>query len=109
VKAETTTEGLVDTGFGWVTAETEPVEPTKKLKLLGHFDTYLLGYRDRSLALPAEFAKKIQTGGGFLTPHVVLDGRVVGTWRNAHGELLVAPFNQNEGAELRRLAGEDTR
>jgi hypothetical protein len=109
VKAEVELEGLVDTGFGWVSAGTRPVEPSRTIRLLGHFDTYLLGYRDRSLALPAEFAPKIQTGGGFLTPHVVLDGRVVGTWRNVRGEVLVAPFVEEEGAELRRLACEDTR
>ena len=109
VKAEVELEGLVETGFGLVHDDVVPKEPSKTIRLLGHFDTYLLGYRDRSLALPAEFAPKIQTGGGFLTPHVVLDGRVVGTWSNARGEVLVAPFVEEEGAELRRLACEDTR
>jgi hypothetical protein len=109
VKAEVELEGLVETGFGWVHEDVVPEEPSGTIRLLGHFDTYLLGYRDRSLALPPEFAPKIQTGGGFLTPHVVLDGRVVGTWRDARGEVLVAPFAKEEGAELRRPACEDTR
>jgi hypothetical protein len=81
IRQEVSFDGLVDTGFGWLPADAEPAEPTGIERLLGHFDTYLLGYRDRSLALPAEFAPLIQTGGGFLTPHVVRDGLVVGTWR----------------------------
>ncbi len=51
------------------------------IRLLGAFDTYLLGYRDRELALPARFAKRIQAGGGIIHPAVLVDGRVVGTWR----------------------------
>jgi len=50
-------------------------------RLLGHFDPYLLGYRDRSLMLDAEYARRIQTGGGFVQPVVQIGGRVAGTWR----------------------------
>jgi hypothetical protein len=102
-------EGLRDTGFGLVLEGTEPAEPSGVVKLLGHFDTYLLGYRDRSLALAPDDAPKIQTGGGFLTPHVVLDGRVVGTWKRDGGELVVTAFSPERGGEVRELLGEDTR
>lgn len=102
-------DGLRDTGFGFVLPGTEPAEPVGAVALLGHSDTYLLGYRDRSLALDPAYAPRIQTGGGFLTPHVVLDGRVVGTWKRSGGELVLAPFEPGRGRELRRLLGEDTR
>ena len=49
--------------------------------LLGHFDSYLLGYRERGLVLDAGYARRIQTGGGFVQPVVVIGGRVAGTWR----------------------------
>ena len=49
--------------------------------LLGHFDPYLLGYRERGLVLDAGYARRIQTGGGFVQPVVVIGGRVAGTWR----------------------------
>jgi winged helix DNA-binding protein len=51
------------------------------LRLLAAFDTYLLGYRDRDLMLAPRFAKRVQAGGGWIRPTVVVDGRVVGTWR----------------------------
>lgn len=88
IRQEISFDGLVDTGFGWLPADVEPAGPTGTVRLLGHFDTYLLGYRDRSLALPPQFAPLVQTGGGFLTPHVVVDGRVVATWRGTE----IQPF-----------------
>ena len=46
------------------------------------FDEYMLGYQDRSAALPAEFAQRIAPGSnGIFLPTVVVDGAVVGTWR----------------------------
>jgi hypothetical protein len=51
------------------------------VRLLGAFDAYLLGYARRDLAVSASFARRIQAGGGWLHPSVVVDGRVVGTWR----------------------------
>ncbi len=50
------------------------------IRLLPQFDAYLLGYRSRELALPAKYAKRIQAGGGYIHPTVVVDGRVVGKW-----------------------------
>ncbi|HEV2779770.1 MAG TPA: winged helix DNA-binding domain-containing protein [Actinophytocola sp.] len=58
-----------------------PAGSRPEVRLLGHFDTYLLGYRSRELAVPREFDRRIQAGGGFIMPAVLVDGRVVGTWR----------------------------
>jgi Winged helix DNA-binding domain len=67
------------------------------VRLLGRFDDYLLGWRDRDLVLDARFARRIQAGGGWIHPAVVVDGRVAGTWRarRAGGRLdvTVAPFS----------------
>lgn len=57
-----------------------PVAAVPRVKLLGHFDPYLLGYKDRSFAMDSAYAKKVQRGGGFLQPVVLVDGRVAGTW-----------------------------
>jgi hypothetical protein len=51
-----------------------------RVKLLGHFDPYLLSYKDRSFALDSAYHKRVQRGGGFLQPVVLVDGRVAGTW-----------------------------
>ncbi|MGA1837738.1 winged helix DNA-binding domain-containing protein [Herbiconiux sp. 11R-BC] len=48
------------------------------------FDEYLLGYRERSHALPAEHADRIVPGGnGIFLPMLVSKGRIVGTWRRS--------------------------
>ena len=52
------------------------------LHLLPGFDEFVLGYADRSCAVPAEFADRIVPGGnGMFRATVVHGGRVVGTWR----------------------------
>ena len=51
--------------------------------LLPGFDEVILGYADRSMTLPKEFADRIVPGGnGVFRPTVIADGRVVGTWRH---------------------------
>ena len=50
--------------------------------LLPGFDEYLLGYRDRSAVLDVAHAGKVVPGGnGMFKPMIVIDGRVVGTWK----------------------------
>lgn len=49
--------------------------------LLPAFDEYLIAYRDRDSVLDPKVVKHINAGGGMLGPCVVIDGRVVGTWR----------------------------
>ena len=93
------------------------------VRLLGRFDDYLLGWRDRDLVLDARFARRIQAGGGWIHPAVVVDGRVAGTWRarRAGGRLAVtvAPFSgrlprgtrpalEAEAADLGRFLGVET-
>ena len=85
------------------------------VRLLGPFDTYLLGYRDRTLALPSRYAKRIQAGGGIIHPAVLVDGRVVGRWRlgnwrpgrrSARVEAVVAPFEELDSGLLPALEAE---
>lgn len=91
-----TRAGKVQTRAGKVQtrARAEPAGPS--VRLLGHFDTYLLGYRGRELAVPPEFDRRIQSGGGFIMPAVLVDGRAVGTWRQQQRagrlEVSVQPF-----------------
>jgi hypothetical protein len=58
-----------------------PVRQKRALALPG-FDEYLLGFKERSMMLDAEHKQAIIPGGnGVFQPTVVIDGRVVGTWR----------------------------
>jgi hypothetical protein len=69
-------------GFGEL--ESVPPSPTASSAFaLPAFDEYLLGYQDRSSVLDARFAKRIFPGGGTFIPSLVLDGKVVGSWKRA--------------------------
>ena len=89
------------------------------VRLLGRFDDYLLGWRGRDLILDPRFARRIQAGGGWIHPAVVVDGRVAGTWRSRSAggrlEIAVEPFGrlppgarpglEAEAADLGRFLG----
>ena len=50
--------------------------------LLPGFDEFVLGYADRSAALPAEFRDQLAPGGnGVFRSSIVANGQIVGTWR----------------------------
>ncbi|HEX6578330.1 MAG TPA: winged helix DNA-binding domain-containing protein [Jiangellaceae bacterium] len=79
-------------------ADLDPPLPTgaPTVRLLPHFDPYLLGYADRSLAVPDEHRPRVWTGGGYVLPTVVANGRVLGTWtatrRSRRLEVSATPF-----------------
>lgn len=50
------------------------------VRLLPHFDPYLLGYRSRELVVDPVHAAAVWTGGGYLMPTVVAAGLAVATW-----------------------------
>jgi hypothetical protein len=50
------------------------------VRLLPRYDTYLLGYADRSLIIAPEHAHHIYPGGGMIHPAVLVDGEVMGKW-----------------------------
>lgn len=82
------------------------------VRLVGHFDEYLLGYRSRDLILSPKFAKRIQAGGGFIQPAVLVNGYVVGTWRQQRKKdrlvVEVQPFEQLPAEALPGLEAEAT-
>jgi hypothetical protein len=55
--------------------------PGPGVRLLPGFDTYLLGYQSRDLVLARPHARRIHPGGGIIHPALLVDGRVLGTWR----------------------------
>lgn len=77
-------------------------ERARGVLLLPGFDEYMLGYADRTAALPAEYADRIVPGGnGVFRPTVVAGGQVVGTWRErTGGGVEASPFTAfAEGVE----------
>jgi hypothetical protein len=65
--------------------------------LLPGFDEFMLGYKNRSPALPLEYSDRIVPGGnGVFRPTIVINGQVVGTWqrkvRTKYIEIDLHPF-----------------
>jgi DNA glycosylase AlkZ-like len=89
-----------------------PAQAGPAPRLLGHFDPYLLGYHDRGLVLDPRYARRIQAGGGFIQPAVIVDGRVAGTWqlardaRRGTARITVEPFTALPEASRAGLAAE---
>jgi hypothetical protein len=50
------------------------------IRLLPRYDTYLLGYRNRSLQVETHYAKRVNAGGGIIHPTLLIDGQVAGLW-----------------------------
>jgi hypothetical protein len=87
----------------WVAGHRPTVYAEDTAHLLPPFDEYLLGYKDRSLALNSTFAKRVNPGGGMLKPTVLLNGHIVGVWsykREKEGlAVAIQPFRQLESNE----------
>ncbi|MBO0690021.1 MAG: winged helix DNA-binding domain-containing protein, partial [Candidatus Dormibacteraeota bacterium] len=71
-------DGLVEVEAGGERAWLPPGRARERqgsgLRLLPHFDPYLLGYRRRDFALTPELHGRLQRGGGFVHPVVIADG-----------------------------------
>jgi hypothetical protein len=81
-------DGLVDLGAR------APVPDAIPARLLPAFDPYLLGWKDRAFVVPARHAKRVHPGGGILRATATVDGRAVGTWSAARGEVKLEPFGR---------------
>jgi winged helix DNA-binding protein len=98
-------DGLVDL------ARRAPAPARIPPRLLGAFDPYLLGWRDRAFAVPAALARRVHPGGGMLRAVATVDGLAVGTWSVRRGTVVLdapdATDLQAEAADVARfLAGD---
>ena len=83
--------------LGPALADADLVRPA--VRLLGHFDTYLLGYRRREhLGDAAAEAWIHDGGGGWIRPVICVDGWIAGGWRIEQSrreiEIKVMPFDR---------------
>jgi DNA glycosylase AlkZ-like len=77
--------------------------------LLPPFDEYLVAYRDRSAALDPHYNQRVVPGGnGIFNPIVVIDGRVVGTWKRTFKKdsvlMTFSPFTAFSQAQTGAIA-----
>ena len=100
---------VVDGQTYWFSTSAPPANDLPQtIYLLPNFDEYTVGYTDRSAVIDVSDATKFDTRGNVLNPTIVMDGRVVGTWKRTLKKdaviitpSLFAPLNE---AETRALA-----
>ena len=80
------------------------------VRLVPAYDEYLLGWRTRDHAVPAEFRALIHPGGGIVRSAVLIDGQAAGTWQlrrtPTRADLTVTPFAPLPPATRRALDAE---
>ena len=101
---------VIDGQTYWFSPSTPPAKDiSQAVYLLPNFDEYIVGYTNRSAVFNASHTKKLDSRGNVLFNHtIVLDGRVVGTWKRTLKKdtviitaSLFIPLNE---AETRALA-----
>jgi hypothetical protein len=85
-------------------------ETAPQVSLLPRFDTYLLGYASRELAVDPAYARRIHPGGGIINAALLVDGQALGIWkvqrRRGRLEVQVEPFAPLAQALLPGVAAE---
>lgn len=68
------------------------------LRLLPHFDPYLLAHADKNHLVSSFHYKRVYRNQGWISPVILLDGRVIGVWSYARGPkrwlLEIEPFEK---------------
>jgi uncharacterized protein YcaQ len=68
------------------------------LRLLPHFDPYLLGHADKNHLVKAQNYKRVYRNQGWISPVVLLNGRIIGIWsytrRAKQLSLEIEPFEK---------------
>ena len=73
---------VIDSQAYWRSDSMPPAnEVSQAIYLLPNYDEYTVGYTDRSAIFDVSDVGKFDTPGNVLNPTIVLDGRVVGTWK----------------------------
>ena len=79
-------------------ARARSLDEAGAVRLLAHFDPYLLGHRDKAVLVDRKRYKSVFRSAGWIAPVLLVDGRVAGTWEpaRARGALVarVRPFGR---------------
>jgi hypothetical protein len=66
----------------WMENNIRPASLSSRVHLLPAFDEYLMGYKDRSALLDEQHVNKVMgVGNGQVSPTIIIDGKVEGTWK----------------------------
>lgn len=65
----------------WYYSDIKVATMSDKVYLLPAFDEYILGYKNRELFLDKEYTRTVITVNGLFYPTIIVNGKVVGTWK----------------------------
>jgi hypothetical protein len=80
-----------------------------EVRLLPHFDVYTLGQADRDLTIAAEHRPKVYRRAAWISPVILVEGRIVGVWSMRKSELVLEPFGRMSRAHRRAALEEGDR
>jgi uncharacterized protein YcaQ len=85
-------------------------EGKNSVRLLPHFDPYLLAHREKDHLLGAEHYKRVYRNQGWISPVLLVDGRIAGTWsyklQGKKVQVTVQPFSKLSRAIRTAIAQE---
>lgn len=82
VQSQLTQESINGQTYWMANQSPVTTDLSRTVHLLPSFDEYLVGYKDRSAALGSlDFNQVSSAGNGIFFPIVLINGRVVGTWK----------------------------
>ena len=93
-------------GFAAGSLPAGPAATVPPTRLLPSFDPYLLGWRDRSFAVPVEDARRVHPGGGVIRPVAAVGGVAAGIWSLRRGRVELEPFGRLAPDDAAELAAE---
>ncbi|MEI2652475.1 MAG: crosslink repair DNA glycosylase YcaQ family protein [Microthrixaceae bacterium] len=79
----TETDGKV---WWFIPPAASSLAPGGQVHLLSIYDEYVIGYKEWSVVIDAANAAQLQAMGNNLTAVVILDGRIIGTWKRSLGK-----------------------
>ncbi|WP_036501272.1 winged helix DNA-binding domain-containing protein [Nocardia aobensis] len=86
--------------------ELAATDPTDTVRLLGPFDQYVLGPGTTDpILLPPAHRTEVSRTAGWISPLVLVGGRIAGTWETVDGTLTVSMFD-GERVDPERLRAE---
>jgi hypothetical protein len=93
--------------YFWMPMDSPPSQDPPSAILLPGFDEYILGYRNRALALPPQYAHHAILSNGIFRPTIVIDGMARGIWKRnilrAQSQLELQWFTPPKATEIDAL------
>ena len=97
----------IDEYVYWMSPDSKVQDVVPSTYLLPAFDEYTVSYKNRDDVLDPQFKLKVNAGGGIFNPIIVIDGKVVGTWKRTFKKnsvvITLSPFAPFSNQELKRI------